>query len=175
MGKCVFVMHSQSWVLHSRYANLKEVVLNKLLAKHGDAQLDAQLHQAACMCTLEEEQECNGLIKATRKNTAVTSTSIWSVQPPKDSWFVKVREQHEVYLGKQSNFHFTCSWDSLLCFYQPKGSIQLSVPFSLNPLFSFLNLHILDSSPWLFFHTSNPYPLRHKWRCLTAEVDILKH
>lgn len=39
--------------LHSRYANLKQIVLNKLLAKHGDAQLDAQLHEAACMGTLE--------------------------------------------------------------------------------------------------------------------------
>lgn len=42
--------------MHSRYANLKQVVLNKLLAEHGDAQLDAQLHEAACMGTLEEER-----------------------------------------------------------------------------------------------------------------------
>ena len=42
--------------MHSRYANLKQVVLDELLAKHGDAQLDTQLHKAASMGALETER-----------------------------------------------------------------------------------------------------------------------
>ena len=45
--------------LHSRYADLKQVVLDELLAQHGDAQLDAQLHKAARMSTLGREEEKN--------------------------------------------------------------------------------------------------------------------
>lgn len=40
--------------VYSRYANLKEVVLDELLAQHGDAQLYAQLHETACMSTLSK-------------------------------------------------------------------------------------------------------------------------
>ena len=45
--------------LHSRYADLKQVVLDELLAQHGDAQLDAQLHEAAGMRALGREEEKN--------------------------------------------------------------------------------------------------------------------
>lgn len=54
------MLHSVSLVMHSRYANLKQVVLNKLLAEHGNAKLDTQLHKAACMGTLEEERRHRG-------------------------------------------------------------------------------------------------------------------
>ena len=54
---CHGEMYGVAEDLHSRYANLKEVILNKLLAKHGDAQLDAQFHEAACMGTLQEKSE----------------------------------------------------------------------------------------------------------------------
>lgn len=40
-----------------RDADLKKVVLDELLAQHGDAQLDAQLHQAACMSALDKKTE----------------------------------------------------------------------------------------------------------------------
>ena len=53
---------------HSRYADLKQVVLDELLAEHGDAQLDTQLHEAACMGTLEGE-EVNKCQRATRSQT----------------------------------------------------------------------------------------------------------
>lgn len=36
-----------------RYADLKQVVLDKLLAEHCNAKLDTQLHEAACMGTLQ--------------------------------------------------------------------------------------------------------------------------
>ncbi len=54
MEKCV--LEHVAVYLYSRYTNLKKVVLDELLAKHGDAQLDAQLHETACMGTLEEER-----------------------------------------------------------------------------------------------------------------------
>lgn len=56
MGKGAFFACCTVYALHSRYANLKQVVLDELLAKHGNAQLDAKLHEASCMCTLEEEK-----------------------------------------------------------------------------------------------------------------------
>lgn len=37
---------------HSRDADLKEIVLDQLLAQHDDAQLDAELHEAAARGTL---------------------------------------------------------------------------------------------------------------------------
>lgn len=50
------MLQSAVEALHSRYSNLKKVVLDKLLAEHGDAQLDAQFHEATCMGTLEEKR-----------------------------------------------------------------------------------------------------------------------
>lgn len=37
---------------HSRDADLEEIVLDQLLAQHDDAQLDAELHEAAARSTL---------------------------------------------------------------------------------------------------------------------------
>lgn len=47
--------HETVYALHSRYANLKQVVLDELLAQHGNAQLNAELHEAACMGTLDRK------------------------------------------------------------------------------------------------------------------------
>lgn len=44
-------------VMHLRYADLKQVVLDKLLAEHCNAKLDTELHEAACMGTLQEGRE----------------------------------------------------------------------------------------------------------------------
>lgn len=40
---------------YSRDANLKQIVLDELLAQHDDAELDAQLHQAAARGALQAE------------------------------------------------------------------------------------------------------------------------
>ncbi|TNN52346.1 hypothetical protein EYF80_037429 [Liparis tanakae] len=53
------------YALHSRYANLKQVVLDELLAQHSDAQLDAQLHEAAGMGTLEGEEGNSSVLVST--------------------------------------------------------------------------------------------------------------
>lgn len=41
---------------HSRDADLEEIVLDQLLAQHDDAQLDAELHQAAPRGTLRDRR-----------------------------------------------------------------------------------------------------------------------
>lgn len=58
-------------VSDSRYADLKQVVLDELLAEHGDAQLDAQLHEAACMGALgrQTESRCGRRQEATGGGT----------------------------------------------------------------------------------------------------------
>lgn len=58
----------QDVVLHSRYADLKQVVLDELLAQHGDTELDAQLHEAAGVGTLERKTRntCQSRMKSTR-------------------------------------------------------------------------------------------------------------
>lgn len=39
-----------------RYADLKQVVLDELLAEHCDAKLDTELHEAASVGTLQEDR-----------------------------------------------------------------------------------------------------------------------
>lgn len=58
--------------LHSRYADLKQVVLDELLAQHGDAQLDAQLHEAACVGALQGKDVniCQRVKSNMRQSTA---------------------------------------------------------------------------------------------------------
>lgn len=41
--------------MYSRNANLKQVILDELFAKHGDAELNAQFHQTASMGALQRE------------------------------------------------------------------------------------------------------------------------
>lgn len=52
IGQCgverdVAVKHCDAGAVHVRYENLKDVVLNELLAEHDHAELDAQLDEAA--------------------------------------------------------------------------------------------------------------------------------
>lgn len=42
-------------VVYLRDANLKDVVLDQLFPQHDDAELNAQLNEAASWCTLSEE------------------------------------------------------------------------------------------------------------------------
>ena len=44
--------------LYLRYTNFKQVVLNKLFAKHGDTELNTQLHQTTSMVTLWKSEVC---------------------------------------------------------------------------------------------------------------------
>lgn len=44
-------------VFHSRDADLENVVLDQLLPKHDDAELNAQLNEAASWCTLRGTQQ----------------------------------------------------------------------------------------------------------------------
>lgn len=41
---------------HLRDSNLKDIVLDQLLAQHDDAELDAQLHEAASRSALQRER-----------------------------------------------------------------------------------------------------------------------
>lgn len=57
--------------MHLRYADLKQVVLDKLLAEHCNAKLDTELHEAACMGTLQEGREVksqNSTVSISEKN-----------------------------------------------------------------------------------------------------------
>ena len=49
-----------SRALYSRYSDLKDVVLDQLLPQHDDAELDAQLHEAAPGGALQDEKMPEG-------------------------------------------------------------------------------------------------------------------
>lgn len=49
--------------MYLRNSNLKQVVLDELLAQHGDAQLNAQFHQTAGVSALQQVQQ--------KKNTVI--------------------------------------------------------------------------------------------------------
>jgi len=86
------------YALHSRYANLKQVVLDELLAQHSDAQLDTQLHEAAGMGTLEGEE----VNRCRRGKSSVwwPSAEVWRYGGMEGGW-ERGREFEELTVGSE--------------------------------------------------------------------------
>ena len=60
---------------YSRDSDLKDVVLDQLLSQHDDAELDAQLHEAAPRGALQDEKTQEGT--SDRQGHELSQAAVW--------------------------------------------------------------------------------------------------
>lgn len=82
LGSALAARRGVSRVHYSRDSNLEDVVLDQLLPQHDDAELNAQLHEAAPRGALQEEKRKDGAVRpgGAQRGKGANSASLWRPQ-----------------------------------------------------------------------------------------------